>query len=309
MICRAVFSCLLSIIIGTLLLSCSGNYTLTSIQVTPATATSSLGTTVQFTATGTYTHGSHPPKTETITNSVTWTSSSPAVATVNSSGLATPVSAGTTNITATTSSSFGPVTGTATLAVSSTSSSGLISLTIIPGLGIQTVASLGETAQFLAIGTFSTSPTTVDLTDSVTWLSSDVDVATINSTGLATATGCESTSCTTTITASTTSGLGGADIVGTSSLTFSPGTAGPLLRVQSIGSGMGTIVSVPAGINGNCQGGCTAAFPANSSVQLTATPSAGSTFGGWTANCQPSTAPTCSVIVDGAINVAAIFNN
>jgi len=144
------------------------------------------------------------------------------------------------------------------------------------------------------------------LTDQVTWLSSDVDVATINSTGLATVTGCESTSCTTTITASAVSVVG-ADIVGTSSLTFSPG--GPALHVQSFGSGTGTIVSVPAGISGNCQGGCTASFPANSSVQLTATPSAGSTFGGWTANCAPSTAPTCNVIVNGAIVVAAIFNN
>jgi small neutral amino acid transporter SnatA (MarC family) len=208
MICRVV-SCVVSIILATFLLSCSSSPTLSSMQVSPATPSTTAGTTVQFTATGVYTHGSHPTQTQNITDSVTWSSSSPTVASINSSGLATPLSAGTTTITATMSSSFGPVTGTATLTVTSGTSSGLTSLSIIPGLGIQTVASLGETAQFLAIGTFSASPTTVDLTDSVTWLSSDVDVATINSTGLATATGCESTSCTTTITASTTSGLAG----------------------------------------------------------------------------------------------------
>jgi uncharacterized protein YjdB len=49
-----------------------------------------VGSTQQFTATGTYWDGS----TQNITNQVTWTSDTPAVITVNSSGLATCVSNG-----------------------------------------------------------------------------------------------------------------------------------------------------------------------------------------------------------------------
>jgi hypothetical protein len=74
-----------------------GNVTLVSIAVTPANPSISLGTTQQFTATGTYSDGSTP----NITNSVAWTSSNTATATINgTSGLATAVAAGTTQITA-----------------------------------------------------------------------------------------------------------------------------------------------------------------------------------------------------------------
>lgn len=61
-------------------------------------------------ATGTYSDGS----TAVLTSTVTWTSERVRVATINSSGLATGVSAGTTVITAT----LGAVNGTANLTVS-----------------------------------------------------------------------------------------------------------------------------------------------------------------------------------------------
>ena len=70
--------------------------TLTSIAVTPANPTNLVGATQQFTATGTYSDSS----TQNITSQVTWTSSSTGVATINASGLATAVSAGTTTISA-----------------------------------------------------------------------------------------------------------------------------------------------------------------------------------------------------------------
>ena len=72
--------------------------TLNSIEVTPANQTIQTGTTRQFTATGTY---SNTTKTQNITSQVTWTSSNTAVATINGSGLATGMSAGSTNISAT----------------------------------------------------------------------------------------------------------------------------------------------------------------------------------------------------------------
>ena len=61
-------------------------------------------------ATGTYSDGS----TAVLTSTVTWSSGKVGVATINSSGLATGVSAGTTVITAT----LGAVNGTANLTIS-----------------------------------------------------------------------------------------------------------------------------------------------------------------------------------------------
>ena len=61
-------------------------------------------------ATGTYSDGS----TAVLTSTVTWTSGTVGVATINSSGLASGVGAGTTVITAT----LGAVNGTANLTIS-----------------------------------------------------------------------------------------------------------------------------------------------------------------------------------------------
>ena len=70
---------------------------LLSIAVTPANSTISTGTTQAFTAIGTYSNGS----THNLTSQVAWTSSSTSVATINSSGLATAGTAGSTTISAT----------------------------------------------------------------------------------------------------------------------------------------------------------------------------------------------------------------
>ena len=87
--------------------------TLTAITVTPASGTTPLGTSLQFTATGTYSDST----TQDITALVTWTSSDVGVATISSAagseGLATPVAAGMTTITAT----LNAVAGSATLEV------------------------------------------------------------------------------------------------------------------------------------------------------------------------------------------------
>ncbi|HYG36545.1 MAG TPA: DUF4082 domain-containing protein, partial [Clostridia bacterium] len=69
---------------------------LTSIAITPANPGVQLGATQQFSATGTYADGS----TKDLTSQVGWNSSSTAVATINASGLATGVAAGTTTISA-----------------------------------------------------------------------------------------------------------------------------------------------------------------------------------------------------------------
>jgi len=85
---------------------------LASITISPSTFSLPLGNTQQFAATGIYASGI----TENVTNGVTWSSSTPGVATVSSSGLATALSAGQTSI----SASLGAINGSASLTVMAT---------------------------------------------------------------------------------------------------------------------------------------------------------------------------------------------
>jgi hypothetical protein len=154
---------------------CGTSSGLDSITVTPPSASDSLtagGSTLQLTATGVFGNGSHPSF-ENITDQVTWTSSSTGVATVGSStGLVTPVAAGTTTVTATAAGFGGPVTGSVTVTVTLPAGSsagagaeGLLSIQIIPSL--ITDLDLFGNAQFLAYGTFSSPPTVMDVTNGV----------------------------------------------------------------------------------------------------------------------------------------------
>ena len=93
--------------------------TLQSIAVTPAAPSVGTGSTVQFSAMGTYSDNS----TKNITSSVTWASSNPAFATiVAATGLATGVAVGTTEITATQGSVVSPNDPLAVTVASSTAS-------------------------------------------------------------------------------------------------------------------------------------------------------------------------------------------
>ncbi|MGA2737700.1 MAG: Ig-like domain-containing protein [Bryobacteraceae bacterium] len=68
--------------------------TLVSLAVSPLTPTLAMGSSLQFYATGTYSDGS----TQDLTSSAAWISFSPAVTTINSSGLATAIGTGATAI-------------------------------------------------------------------------------------------------------------------------------------------------------------------------------------------------------------------
>lgn len=199
------------------------NPSVTSLSISPTSETLAIGATAQFTATATLTQGTHPSSNQTASTGVSWTSSNTGVATISSSGMATAVAPGTTVITASISGFPGTITATASLAVTGSSSTGtgsgatLISLAIIPNA--QTVASPNKTTQFLAIGTTSTG-TTVDLTNQVTWSSSSVQIATIGvHTGLATGVG----QGTATITALYGNSTGGAVVTGTGTFTVTAG--------------------------------------------------------------------------------------
>jgi len=79
----------------------------------------------------------------------------------------------------------------------------------------------------------------------------------------------------------------------------------PTLTVSRAGTGTGTVTSSPAGIS--CGATCSASFTANSSVTLTASPSAGSTFAGWSGGGCSGTA-TCAVTMSTAQSVTATFS-
>jgi len=115
---------------------------LVTIAVTPANGVLPVGQSVQFDALGTYTDSS----TQDLTSSVAWSSGSPLVATINSTGLASGVGTGNSNISAT----LNGVTGSTTLTVNPAP----IPLTITTQPANQTVTA-GQTATFsvLASGT------------------------------------------------------------------------------------------------------------------------------------------------------------
>jgi hypothetical protein len=153
--------------------------TLVSIAVTPANATNLVGATQQYTATGTYSDTS----TQNITSQAAWTSSNTAVATINASGLATAVSAGSTTI----SAALAGVTNGTALTVQTPPT--LVSIAVTPTSATNLV---GATQQYTATGTYSDS-STQNLTSQAAWTSSKTAVATINASGLATAVSAGST--------------------------------------------------------------------------------------------------------------------
>jgi len=146
--------------------------TLKTISASPSTASIAVGATQQLTAMATYSDGS----TGNVGTTATWTSANTAVATINSSGLATAVAAGSSAITATLSG----VSGTATLTVA-TVAPVLKSIAVTPA---STSITMGTTQQFTATGTY-TNGSTGDVSPSATWSIANQAVATVNTAGLA----------------------------------------------------------------------------------------------------------------------------
>ena len=92
------------------------------------------------------------------------------------------------------------------------------------------------------------------------------------------------------------------------SRSFSVSTAGApptthTLSVTKTGSGSGTVTSSPAGIN--CGGDCSHSYNEGTSVTLTATPAAGSSFAGWSDACSGTGA--CTVTMSTSRPVTAAF--
>ncbi len=158
----------------------SGTYALRvfgqALEIAPLSPTRAVGQTVQFTA-------SEGGGRTAFLGPSTWTSTTPTVATVSSTGLATALTRGTPVIRASAFSAavFATITGETTLTVLPV----LTALTIPPG----TLSSpVGESFQLQALGTF-TDASTRDLTSLVTWATSNAAVAAVAAGGLVTTVG------------------------------------------------------------------------------------------------------------------------
>jgi hypothetical protein len=103
------------------------------------------------------------------------------------------------------------------------------------------------------------------------------------------------------------SGTGTCAVVMSANQTVTASFAAPntfTLTVSKAGAGVGTVTSSPAGID--CGATCGFGFTSGTSVTLTATPSAGSTFNGWSVNGCSGT--TCVVVMSQNRSVTATFN-
>jgi uncharacterized protein YjdB len=152
--------------------STSATKTLSSIAVSGKNSAKSVvaGTTLQLVAVGTYSDGT----TADITSQVTWSTSDPAVATANVSGLLTAVKAGSVIA----SAKQGAITGSMTIAVNAAT---LSSISVSGGAAL--AAGLSE--QLSAQGTYSDSSTQT-ITSQVAWQTSDATVATVSASGMLT---------------------------------------------------------------------------------------------------------------------------
>ena len=297
-----------AVLLASLMVECTNPPRLTSIAIIPNFANvSSVGETVQFKAIGTYERAGmgHPVLTKDVTLEATWASSLVGVATISPSGLATTTGNGNTTITASIAAPLGAIVGTSTLFSSSVSDArSLTSLRIIPGDRATSYA--GQFTQLMAIGTYNTAPRIQDVTNQVHWESSDNRVTTIDSAGLAAGNDIG----TSTISASA-KAHNGTTLTASMELMQQSGSDSGSFRVLTVfdaGLGSGTITSDPQGINCTSGEGCSAAFALGATVTLTATPTPGSTFGGWSANCLPNTAAACSVVVRNDEPIGVIFH-
>ena len=166
---------ILAVLLSTIIAGCGGSAppapqqpTLISISIAPAGGSYRVSSTQQFTATAHYSDGS----TKDVTQSAAWSSSDTSAATVSNSagsqGMAEMVGEGSTNISA-----------SMTLAQGSTSitvTNPLTSMDVTPASGSYQV---GSTQQLTATGYYSDS-SNKDITQLVTWSSSNTSVATVS---------------------------------------------------------------------------------------------------------------------------------
>ncbi len=194
----------------------------------------------------------------------------------------------------------------------------LTSITIQPGTenfgapDVPVSANAGSSVQLRALGRYIHPPSEKDITSQVTWFSNTPDIATVDSSGLLTATGLACGGSLVSATVTTNKGTSNRDSSGaivtgymTANVICFSATAGPSLTVTFSGAGSGTVTSSPPGLG--CASTCSANFPSGTVVTLTASPTGTSTFGGW-AGCDTLAGQACTVNLTSNRSVAVTFN-
>jgi trimeric autotransporter adhesin len=212
-----------------------GPVPLTSITITPAITSLGIGAIQQLTATGKYSDGSS----KNLTSTVTWSSSSSSLATINGGGLVTGIKSGNITITA---------------AYQSTSSS--LKFSIVPVLQAMTVSPMGPAIvvgnkqRFTVSGSFNDG-SVQDLTATATWSASDATIATFAAAGQAT--GLKAGAVTVT---ATSNGISGAAVLNVVSKAY-PAFIGPYAFTMIAADSRGPAFfngSIAADSNGNITG-------------------------------------------------------
>ena len=157
-------------LVGERTLDISGG-TLTGLTITPPSATIPKGLTQSYTVQGTYSDGS----TLDVTSLVAWSSSTPTVASINTAGVATGVTEGSTTVTAMLNGQSASASLNVTAAV-------LTGLTITPP---SATIPKGLTQSYTVQGTYSDG-STLDVTSLVAWSSSAPTISTVSAAGVAT---------------------------------------------------------------------------------------------------------------------------
>ena len=149
---------------------------LSSISISPTSASVRAGSAVQLTANGSFSDGTS--RTLGSADGLTWRSSNTSVATVNSAGRVTGARVGSATITA----AAGSRSATREVTVTAPPPPTLSSISITPS---SPTVEAGTSIQLTATGTFSDgSSRTLGSGDGLTWRSSDTSVATVTSGGM-----------------------------------------------------------------------------------------------------------------------------
>ena len=164
----------------------------------------------------------------------------------------------------------------------------LVSIQVQPNVENFGAADPALNVQLRALGSYIHPPVTKDITDQVTWASNTPNMVTVNSTGLIAPAGfaCGNTLISATVTTNRSAGnrsSSGAIVTGYMTANVACVSAtGPILTVNFAGSGPGNVVSSPAGLScASTAVTCSAGFVSGTPVQLTASATGTSTFGGW----------------------------
>lgn len=192
--------------------------TLSSIAITPAAVTVTMGMTQQLKATGSFSDGS----TTDLTAQVAWSSANPSFASVSSTGVVTGVATGSSTIMAT----LNGVNASTQITVSQPART----LTAIAVNPISANVAVGSAQQLSAIATYSDS-STANVTTQATWVSSKPAYASVNASGLVTAVATGSATITATL-----SGMSGSTQITVPAPTLNTISVTPLTANVAVGS-------------------------------------------------------------------------